>query len=282
MVVADQLRASLERPSADGTIQLRESNRRTTLVPPLSWEVRGERAKPLLHLWAENCNVTRRVLSILEHANERIILNVECFGRTAPERLEIVRLNFERSPKQISREDFSDQLRRVLAAKFPDETAEKLSIAADLEHSLSGMYVRGISRKGSIRGAFLAVPDSESHDNIESSLTYALLWLERTRLSGRTGNVSFLRLVLPLGKSSLLVHQLAALDPRLPVQIYELNPRLETVEPVSPCSDGNIKTWLLPLRDSELPFLASNPISRVSCILLRTPLLFTLPSRIKR
>ena len=259
MMVADELRASLEQLFAAGTIELRESNRRTTPIPRLSWEVRGEPAKPLLHLWAENCNVTRRVLSIVEHADERIILDVERFGRTSPERLEIVRLNFERSPKKISREDFCEQLRRILAEKFPDETVDKLSITADLEHSLSGMYVRGISRKGSSRGAFLAVPESESQDAIENSLTYALLWLERARHSSAKGHVSFLRLILPAGKSPLLVHQLASLDPRLPVQVYELNSRFETVEPVDPCGDGNIKSSLVPLRESELLLSRAKP-----------------------
>ncbi len=73
------------------------------------------------------------------------MLAVERFGRAAPDRMEIVRLNFQRSTKQISREDFCEQLRRVLAENFPDETVEKISTAADLEHSLSGMYARRLS-----------------------------------------------------------------------------------------------------------------------------------------
>jgi hypothetical protein len=141
----------------------------------LSWEVRGASSKPLLHLWAGNCNVTRRVLAITDQSDERIMLAVERFGRAAPDRMEIVRLNYQRSTKRISREDFCEQLRRVLAENFPDETVEKISTAADLEHSLSGMYARGTSRKGGMRAAFLAVPEGESQDAIESSLTFALL-----------------------------------------------------------------------------------------------------------
>jgi hypothetical protein len=57
---------------------------------------------------------------------------------------------------------------------FPDETVEKSSTAAGLEHSLAGMYARGTCRKGRMRGAFLAVPEGESQDAIESSLTFAL------------------------------------------------------------------------------------------------------------
>jgi hypothetical protein len=87
---------------------------------------------------------------------------------------------------------------------------EKLSIAAVLEHSLSRVYARGISRKGATRCAFLAAPEGETPDAMESSLTYALLWLERARQTRGNGNVSSLRLILPAGKSGLLARQWGA------------------------------------------------------------------------
>jgi hypothetical protein len=67
--------------------------------------------KPLLHLWAENCKVTRRVVGIADQSPDRIMLSVERFGRNAPERMEIVRLSYKRSAKVISREGFCGQLR---------------------------------------------------------------------------------------------------------------------------------------------------------------------------
>jgi hypothetical protein len=36
-----------------------------------------------------------------------------------------------------SREDFCEQLRRILAEQFPDDTVERVTIAADLEHALT-------------------------------------------------------------------------------------------------------------------------------------------------
>jgi len=251
MDFAEELRAGLQDLVATGTIEIRERGGRITPASPLSWEVRGAAGKPLLHLWAENCNMTRRVVAITDQSDERLLLAVERFGRIEPERMEIVRLDFQRNPKQISREDFCEQLRRILAEKFPDETVEKLSIAPDLEHSLSRVYARGISRKGGVRCAFLAVPEGETPDAIESSLTFALLWLERARQTEGHGNVSFLRLILPEGKSGLLVHQLSALHPRLAIQIYELNSLHEGVERVDPCSDGNVNSWLAPRKELE-------------------------------
>jgi hypothetical protein len=149
--IAGGLRASLEQLFASGPVEIRESGSRITPATPLSWEVRGVEDKPLLHLWAENCNMARRVLGIADPSEERLLLEVERFGRTEPERPDLVRTNFTRGPEQVSREDSCEQLRRILAEQFPDETVEKLSIAADLEHSLSRVYARGISRKGAIR-----------------------------------------------------------------------------------------------------------------------------------
>lgn len=252
MNLAEQLYAGLQELFASGSIEIREGGGRVTPATPLSWEVRGSVEKPLLHLWAENCNMTRRVMAIADHSKERLLLAVERFGRTEPERMELVRLNFERGTKQISREDYCEQLRRILAEQFPDETLEKLSIAADLEHSLSRVYARGISRKGAMHCAFLAVPEGETPEAMESSLTYALLWLERARQTGGNENVSSLRLILPGGKAGLLAHQLAALNPKLAIQIYELNSLNERVERVDPCSNGNVSSWLVLRRESEL------------------------------
>jgi hypothetical protein len=49
-------------------------------------------------------------------------------------------------------------LRRILAEQFPDETLEKISVAQDLEHSLSKIYMRGILYRGSAHVAFLVGP----------------------------------------------------------------------------------------------------------------------------
>jgi hypothetical protein len=264
MDLAEELRSSLKDLFTSGPVEIREMAGRTTPVEPVCWEVRGAADKPLLHVWANNCNMTRRVLAIADHSDACVALSVERFGRTAPERLEIARLNFQRSAKQISRESFCEQLRRILAEKFPDETVETLSIAGDWEHTLSRIYARGILRKGTVRGALLAVPESETQDAIENSLTFALLWLERARESASSRNVSFLRLILPEGKSGLLAHQLGALDPRLAIQIYELNWRTEEVERVDPRGNGNVQSWLVPLRESQMLLdRANGDLSRI-------------------
>jgi hypothetical protein len=119
MELAEELRACLHDLSAGGTIEIRENGGRIPSARPFSWEVRGAPAKPLLHLWSETCNVTRRVLAITDQSEGRVLLAVECFGRTKPQRLEIIRLGYERDAKGLSREEFCEQLRRILVERFP-------------------------------------------------------------------------------------------------------------------------------------------------------------------
>ncbi|HKM66826.1 MAG TPA: hypothetical protein VJX70_06640 [Candidatus Acidoferrum sp.] len=252
MKLAEDLRASLQEILVHGTIEIRENGGRLTSSSPLSWEVRGNSEKPLLHLWSENCNVTRRVLAITSNAEDRVALAVERFGRIKPERMEIVRLEFARSTRELSRESYCEQLRRILAEQFPDEILEKISVAPDLEHSLSRIYTRGILRRGSAHIAFLAVTGAESPDAFESSLTYGLLWLERSRQSAKRGTLAALRLILPKGKAGMLANRLQALSQGAAVQIYELDALRETLEQVEPCASGNVASRLVPRRESQL------------------------------
>ena len=164
-------------------MDLRENGGRISFANGLSWEVRGDGEKPLLHRWAEQFNLTRRVLAITDHSEQR-------FGRAKPDRLEFVRREFERGARQVLREEFCEQLRALLAEQFPDDTVKSLTISADLEHSLSGNYARGLLRRRALRFAVLAVPTGESPDTADNCLTFALLWLSRLRQSHAAGTIA--------------------------------------------------------------------------------------------
>ena len=251
MNLAAELEASLKEFLAVGLVDLHENGSRTSFSNGLSWEVRGSGEKPLLHLWAERFNVTRRVLAIADHSEQRLVLAVERFGRAKPDRLEFVRREFERGARQLSREEFCEHLRALLAEQFPDDTVESLTISADLEHSLSGNYARGLLRRGSLRYAVLAVPGGESPDTTDNCLTFALLWLSRARQSQARGTIAGLRLILPKKTARTVAHRMGALDPRLPVELYEHEPALNVLEKIDARSAGNVDTWLVPARESE-------------------------------
>lgn len=172
----------------------------------------GEPAKSrFLHLWAERFNVTRRVLAITDQSDQHLVLAVE---------------RFERGARQLSREEFCEQVRALLAEQFPDETVESLTISADLEHSLSGNYARGLLRRGSVRYAVLAVPAGESSDITDNCLTFAFLWLSRARQSHAGGTIAGLRVIFPKNTARTVAHRFGALDSRLAIDLYEHEPML--------------------------------------------------------
>ena len=251
MNLAKELEASLKEFLAAGLVDLHENGGRTSFASGLSWEVRGDGEKPLLHLWAERFNVTRRVLAITDCSEQRLVLAVERFGRAKPERLEFARREFERGARQLSRKEFCEQLRALLAEQFPDDTVESLTISADLGHSLSGNYARGLLRRGSVRYAVLAAPPGESSDTTDNCLTFALLWLSRARQSHAGGTIAGLRVILPKNTARTVAHRFAALDSRLAIGLYEHEPMLNVLERIDPRSAGNVDTWLVPARESE-------------------------------
>jgi len=248
---AAELQASLQEFTASGIVEVRENGGCVAPFSGMSWEVRGEGEKPLLHLWSEQLNLTRRVLAITDHSEQRLALAVERFGRSKPDRLEFIRREFERGSRELSREEFRDRLTHLLAEQFPDEKLESLAVSPDLEHSLSGNYGRGMLRRGSSHVAFLAVPGGESSDATDNSLTFALLWLQRARQANFRGGISALRLVLPKNSCGTVAHRLAALDPQLPMELYEHDTAQETLERIDPRRAGNLNTWLVPHRESE-------------------------------
>jgi len=248
---AAKLQASLQEFTASGIVEVRENGGRIAPFSGMSWEVRGDSAKPLLHLWSEQFNLTRRVIAITDHSDQRLALAVERFGRHKPDRLEFVRREFERGARQVSHEQFRDRLVQLLAEQFPDQTVESLVVAPDLEHSLSGKYARGILRRGSACVAVLAVPGGESSDVADNSLTFALLWMRRARESNRRGAVTGLRIILPKNGCAAVAHRLAALDPKLAVELYEHDAALNILEKIDPQRAGNLDAWLVPQRESE-------------------------------
>jgi hypothetical protein len=248
---AAELQASLQEFVSSGPVEVRENGGRAAPFSGMSWEVRGAGEKPLLHLWSEQFNLTRRVLAITDHSEHRLVLAVERFGRAKPDRLEFIRREFERGSRELSREEFRGRLAQLLAEQFPDETLESLTVSPDLEHSLSGNYARGLLRRGSTFAAVLAVPDGESADTADNSLTFALLWLLRARQANPRGTIAALRIILPKNSSRTVAHRIAALNPHCALELYERNSTLESLEKVDPSRAANLETWLVAHRESE-------------------------------
>jgi hypothetical protein len=249
--LSTELEANLRELASAGPVELRENGVRIDRLSALSWEVRGHGAKPLLHLWSSQHNLTRRVLAITDQSEERLALAVERFGRSRPERLEFVRVAAERSAREQSRDEFCRWIKALCAAQFPDDVAESFSICPDLEHSLSGIYVRGILKSDKSSWAVIAVPEEESATGASRCLTFALLWLERLRPSADKKLVTGLRLLLPKENVAPVAHLLAVLNPKLRAEIYQYDRTREIAEKIEPSSLANLSSRLVPLREAQ-------------------------------
>src|SRR5580765_3758249 len=127
MELAAELKATLREFVSAAPVEVRENGGRVAPGTGLSWEVRGAAEKPLLHLWSAQYNVTRRVLAITDQSEQCLTLAVERFGHRKPDRLQFVRVAFDRSESELTRLAFCDRMRRILAEQFPDDVIESLT-----------------------------------------------------------------------------------------------------------------------------------------------------------
>jgi hypothetical protein len=186
---SSELQRALDELATAGGVEVHEDGEWLAELAKLRFEVRSAGKQSLVHLWSEERNLTRRVLRIAERSPERIILEVQRFGRANPGRLEFLRADAARPTKRIGREQFRARFSRLLAEQFPDARVETLTTAPDLEHSFSGSYTRGLLIEGSRAWAVMGVSPAEDAATIERFLSFGLLWIDWTRRSAQRREV---------------------------------------------------------------------------------------------
>jgi hypothetical protein len=259
-----ELDRALGEMASSGNVEVREDGEWLAELTGLHCEVHSQGKNSLVHLWSDERNLTRRVLRVKEHSEDRIILEVQRFGRTKPGRLEFLRTDSARPAARITREQFRARLQRVLADRFPDATVDSLTIAPDLEHSFSGLYVRGTMHEGSREWALLAVSPSEDAAAIEGILAFGLLWLDWRRSHAERRAVEGLRLLVPEGTSRCLRERVLALSTAARTEIFEFNEPDARMQKVDAADTGNLESWLVPRRETESVLAAArDAISRI-------------------
>jgi hypothetical protein len=280
-----QLTAEIERALAElakcGPLEVYENGRRVAgLSEGLRYEVRQQSATPLLHLWSgseddaqrgarsDARNIVRRVVGVTDVAADHLSLEIQRFGRPRTERLEIRVAGRERAAGKVRRESFGERCLAILQNQFADEKIDSLTTAARLEHSLSGCYARGIVRgAGSTAWAVLVVSADESASTLDASLTAGLLWLAQARQRAAGPPVAGLRLFLPAGGAAVrsAARRKKAIDPRVQIELYELDEKRGTVRRFDGAGAGNFATHLVPRREAEAILSAAAPdIARVA------------------
>jgi hypothetical protein len=206
------------------------------------YSITGE-GKCVLHIWSEERNMVRRVLDAQDR-NGSLQLQVLRFGQSQPTLLKIAAYRDRRrgAAKRASRTRYQALLQRVLRREYPGFKLDHVSGSADLEHSISPVYTRGLLRAGQTAFAVLGVNADETQSSVDAALTFGVLWMDHQRqaLAGR-GLVEGLKLFVPWGRSDIVRQRAAHLDPEAAKwQIYELDERSEKCERMDTFDTGNI------------------------------------------
>ena len=261
MEMAAELRRALEGLCALGPPEVRENGEWLAGLDGFQYEVSAQGDGALLHLWSAQQTLVRRVARLADESRDRVVLEVRRFGQRRGAKLEIVAGGVPREPRRIQREQFSVRLRRMLSDHFPDETIESVAASADLHHSISGSYTRGLLRRGSQAFAVLGASPNEDPSTLDGMLTFGLIWLQYSRDRARRFSVQGLRLFLPRGTSGVTAHRMAALVSSQEVELYEYDPLHWRVRKVARSDAGNFATRLVARREIEQAIAAAMPMA---------------------
>jgi hypothetical protein len=243
--------------ASSGKAEVREDGQWLAEFTDLRCELRAEGKTPLVHLWSDERNLTRRILRVREQSQDRIVLEVGRFGRAKPGRLEFLRADSPRPAARVTREQFRARFERFLAERFPDAAIDSLSGAPDLEHSFSGLYVRGTMRENARLWALLAVSPREGDATIDGILAFAILWLDWTRARSHRHRVEGLRLFVPPGASASLCARVLALSSAACTEVYEFDQADARAQKMDAADSGNLQSFLMARRDAELALSAA-------------------------
>jgi hypothetical protein len=197
---------------------------------------------------------------VKENADDRIVLEVQRFGRAKPGCLEFLRTDSPRPAGRITREQFRARFARILAEEFPDAVVDSLTAAPALENSLSGSYVRGIMHEGTHAWALLAAAPSEDAATVENILAFGILWLDWTRSRAQRRAIEGLRFFVPQGTSQRLRERLLAFSATLRAEIFEMREPDAAMQKINPADAGNLESWLVPRDQIESVLRAANEI----------------------
>ncbi len=196
------------------------------------------------------------------------------FGRSKPGLLEFARKEAARPVARVTREEFRSRLRRILSESFPDARIDSLTASPDLEHSFSGLYVRGQMHEAGKTWALLAIPPGESSASTEASFAFGILWLDwcRSRSSSSRNPIEGLRLFVPQGASLRLRERALALCSGARVEVFEFVESEEKMRRTDPADVGNLESWLVPRSEMESILAAAREsAARFRSLLPQTP-----------
>lgn len=207
-----------------------------------------ERDRCVLQVWSEERNIVRRVVGT-QMKNGTLRLSVSRFGQAKPSVIELCERPEGQSPsaKKAARAVYAGMLQRLLQKEFPGWTVDRVTTAADLEHSFGPAYARGLVHLGRRYFAVVGTAPTEPHPTIEGLATIAVLWLERSRERiADKGHVEGVAVFAPKGRTGALLLRLAHLNQHAAKwRLYEVDAHSETAHEIDVAPPENLSTRLV-------------------------------------
>ena len=207
-----------------------------------------------LHLWSEERNLVRQIVSIVERS-DTLRLATQRFGHVQTKLLELVASRERRTPttRETARQRYVQTLERVLTRDFNDWSCEGFRTAMDLERSFGPAYARGSLIRGTAAWAVIGVNEQESPTTIDAILTLGILWLHECREhAGGRRLYQGLKVIVPLGSATLTLSRLAWLNQDAAQwELWELEQSSEELTQRDATDQGNLRTRLVHLPDEQ-------------------------------
>lgn len=248
----DNLQKALGEISASDSAEVHEDGKWLASLDGFRSELQTRGKHTLIHLWSSEATLVRRILAVSVCAPGHVQIEVEKFGAKRPGRLEFLAARHQRSPARVEREQFRERFERMLAEQFPDARISALSTAADLKHSFSALYTRGIMTEGRSCWAVMAAGPSENSTACEGILSFGLLWLDWTRKNSHREPIEGLRVFLPEQQSQVVLERARSLSPTVGLQVYEFTRDEFRIRRVEASGRGNVESWLIPRGEIEM------------------------------
>lgn len=225
------------------------------------WSLSEWSGRLVLEAWDERRNLVRKISRVKAERRDRLELVSERFPKTEAE-LQIADLAAPHGvelQRRTSRAAFRERFQLLLAREWPGWLLVDLSVEANLEESLSPVFLRAFLRKGQHGIAVMAAPpDLEDCAGI---VACGLIWLEYLRRREERTEIRALQLFVPLRREGPVAARVAWLNRArvdCTLRIYDERDRVGTVDLADA---GNLESTLPPCRRPAAPNLANAMLS---------------------
>jgi len=189
-------------------------------------------------------NLRARVLQASQDDFGTVALRTELWGRIEIFEIRPALETPVRRPLLETRNDFQCTVENLIRRNFAAAQILKSTVASDLEHSLSGKYVRLQFRSGGLGWIAIATGPQENQATIDGLLSNGLLWRAFLRQRGLADRDTLL-LLGPLNKLLVLKSRLAWISGAgRDIQLMAMDSETETLTSVDLGDCGNLDTAL--------------------------------------